>query len=269
MTYTHAIVRYLSDSFSQGVTTAGLGYPNVKKAREQHEKYCKTLEDNGIKLIRLPELEYFPDSVFVEDIAIKVNHTFVIGRAGVQSRRGENTDVVKVLDKRFDLEFIKFPGTIEGGDVIRIRDHYFIGLSSRTNYHGIIQFINILDKEGFTYSIIPVRNVLHLKTGISVLESMKLYGSYFNIIFCEEFFYKWFVYPFLTPNILTSSYTFMVGKDESYAANILKLNDSTVVVPKGYPIVWSKVKSLAKVIELDMSEFQKMDGSLTCLSILF
>ncbi len=257
--HTHAIVRYLSDSFPYGITTSILGAPDLEKARMQHKKYCKALEDNGIELIRLPSLEYFPDSVFVEDTAIKVGDIFVIGRPGVTSRIGENKDVVKVLGKRFDLEFIKFPGTIEGGDILRIQDHYFIGLSSRTNYEGIIQFINILDKKGFTYSIIPVKDVLHLKTGTSVVKFKELYGKNFNIIFCTKEFYKWFKSDYLAYN---------VKEEESYAANILKLND-VIVIPKGYPDIKSKVKSVAEVVELDMSEFQKMDGSLTCLSILF
>lgn len=258
--YTRAVVRYVSDSFPHGLTSFSLGVPNLEKARIQHKKYCKVLEDHGIELIRLPELEYFPDSVFVEDTAIKVDDIFVIGRAGVASRLGENRDVIRVLEERVDLEFIKFPGTIEGGDVIRVGSHYFIGLSSRTNYDGIVQFINILDRKGFTYSIIPVRDVLHLKTGVSVAEFKELHGKDFNIIFCIDEFYKWFKNGY---------HVHGVEEKESYAANILKLNGNVVVIPKGYPRVRGKMKSMAKVIELDMSEFQKMDGSLTCLSILF
>lgn len=266
--FTHAIVREVSDTFSSGITTIKSGIPDVKEARKQHKKYCEVLETNGIELIKLSKLNVFPDSVFVEDTAIKVGNAFVIGRSGVASRLGENKDVIDVLGERFDLEFITFPGTVEGGDILRISDHFFIGLSSRTNYEGIMQFINILDKKKFTYSIIPVRDVLHLKTGASLITDDNEWLHYVLSIYeFRKFFiafdYEWSITYNYIPHI--------VEKKESYAANVLSLNGGTVLVPKGFPDVTKLLKGDidANVVEIDMSEFQKMDGSLTCLSILF
>jgi len=258
--YTHAIVREVSDNFFNGVTTSNLGIPDVKKTRKQHNEYCEALESNGIELIRLPKLNAFPDSVFVEDTAIKVDDIFVIGRAGVLSRIGECSDVTDVLGERFDLEFIKYPGTLEGGDVIKAGDHFFIGLSSRTNYDGIIQFINILDKKGFAYSVVPVRNVLHLKTGASIITDDCFFMQY--VLTIEEFSRHFKTYNFF-PHVVSSK--------ENYAANVLDLNEPVVVIPKGFPEVRRELNVYLEpdIIEIDMSEFQKMDGSLTCLSILF
>ena len=258
--FTHAIVREVSDTFPSGITTVKSGVPDIKKARKQHKKYCEALEANGIELIKLSKLNVFPDSVFVEDTAVKVENTFVIGRAGVASRLGENKDIIEVLGERFDLEFIEFPGTIEGGDIISTGNHYFIGLSSRTNYEGIVQFINILEKKGFTYSVIPVRNVLHLKTGASFVSSDE---KWINFMLAVDELGVSFDHYYFFPRI--------VEDKEAYAANVLSLNKGTVLMPKGFPGVKKKIydKGINKIVEIDMSEFQKMDGSLTCLSILF
>ena len=249
MNYTHAIVREPCDNLIYAVSSSGLGSPDVKLAKKQHKNYCSIIESIGVKLIKLKKDNNYPDSVFIEDTAIKVGDTFVVGRFGVESRLGEEKEVVSLLGNNFNLEFIDPPGTLEGGDVLCVGTHYYIGLSDRSNHHGIRQFSSILDKMGYSYTIVPVVNLLHLKTGASCING--------RIMISVSKLSKWFIDPI------------EVNCEEAYAANILYVNGK-VVIPNGYPVITEKIEKAGwKVIKVDISEFRKIDGSLTCMSILF
>src|SRR5215210_5958759 len=130
MFFTHAIVRPPAASFADGLTSSGLGRPDLALALEQHEAYCQTLERLGLSLLRLPPDDEFPDSTFVEDAAIVTNKGAILTRPGAPSRAGEVTAMGKALERWFpELDRIEPPGTVDGGDVCEVGPHFFIGLS--------------------------------------------------------------------------------------------------------------------------------------------
>ncbi|MFO7890982.1 MAG: arginine deiminase-related protein, partial [bacterium] len=134
MNFSNAIVRKPGSNFCEGITTAHLGKPDIKKALKQHAEYVKILEKCKVAVTVLLSLPQFPDSVFVEDTAVVTEKCAVVCRLGVQSRQGEEKSIEEILSTYYHtIEHITPPGTLEGGDVLRAGDHFHIGLSNRTN----------------------------------------------------------------------------------------------------------------------------------------
>ncbi len=131
--YTKAIVRRPGRNFAEGITTSNLGKPDFEKALEQHSAYCNALTGCGLELIVLEADERYPDGCFVEDTAIVTSEVAVITRPGAASRMGEEAEISETLSEFRKIETIKFPGTLDGGDVLRAENHFFIGISGRTN----------------------------------------------------------------------------------------------------------------------------------------
>ncbi len=249
--YSKAIVRRPGRNFANGITTSTLGKPDYKKALEQHSAYCKALERCGVELIILEADERYPDGCFVEDTAVVNSRVAVVTHPGAASRIGEEVEISRVLSGFKTPETIEFPGTLEGGDILRVEDHYFIGLSGRTNQEGADQLAAILSRYGFTSSEIKVEAGLHLKSDIAYLGK----GNFIST-------------PGFSKIAQTGNYI-ILDQDESYSANCLLVNDF-LLIPKGFPKSKAKITDLEyNIIELEMSEFRKMDGGLTCLSLLF
>jgi dimethylargininase len=249
--YSEAIVRRPGRNFAKGITTSNLGKPDFEKALEQHAAYCDALERCGVELIVLEADERYPDGCFVEDTAIVNSKVAIISNPGAVSRRGEEVEISRVLSGYRKSETIEFPGTLEGGDILRVENHYYIGLSGRTNKEGADQLSGILSKYGFTSSEIKVEAGLHLKSDIAYLGK----GNFISTPAFSKM-----VYP---------ANTIILDQDESYSANCLLVNDF-LLIPKGFPKSKTKIADLGyNIIELEMSEFRKMDGGLTCLSLLF
>jgi len=247
----YALVKKPCADFSKGITISQLGKPDYNLTLKQHTNYCETLKKLGQRLITLEPDNKFPDSTFIEDTAVITETCAVITRLGARSRRGEEEQVKKALSEYKPIETIKHPGTVDGGDILRINNHFYIGVSRRTNKDGAEQLKSILKKYGYTTSTIPVKKVLHLKTGITYIGNKTLLSL-------EEFAN---MEDFKRFNIIK------VDEKESYAANSLLIN-GRLLMPKGFPRTKEKVRKLGyEIIELDMSEFQKMDGGLTCLSL--
>ena len=249
-----AVVRKPCSKLSEGITTAGLGKPDFNKAIIQHRKYTEALNDCGFEVKILEADENFPDSVFVEDTAICTSKCTIITNPGAESRNGEKTGLRLILKDYFkQIEEIIFPGTLDGGDVMKVENHFYIGISGRTNKAGASQLMEILKYYGYSGSVIELKNLLHLKTGVSYLENNNLIVSG-ELIKIKEFeqFNK-----------------IVISPEESYAANSLWINNE-VLIPKGYPRVKEKIEKLGyDILELDMSEFRKLDGGLSCLSLRF
>ena len=237
-----------------GISNAGLGKPKYELALKQHAKYIDALKRSGLDVIVLGQDENFPDSTFIEDTCLMTPNCAIITNPGVSSREGETKKVDEAVKKLgLNMEYIKSPGTLDAGDIMMVKDHYFVGLSERTNIEGAKQLSKILEKYYMTSSTIILETVLHLKTGVSYLEEN-------NLLATGEFLTKTELQKF---NILK------VDANEAYAANSVWIN-GYVLVPEGFP----KTKELIadagyEIIEVDVSEFRKLDGGLSCLSLRF
>jgi len=252
--FKRAIVRIPGRSLINGLSSAGLGLPDYELAIIQHENYISALKKCGLEVIVLKADEKYPDSTFVEDVALLTKECAIITNPGALSRRGEISEIKVVLkDYYTNIEEIVEPGTVEAGDIMMVNSHFFIGLSERTNNEGAKQLIVYLEKYGMTGSIVKLEKVLHLKTGLAYLENN-------NLVACGEFLTK---KDFQKFNILE------IKEDENYAANCIWVNDN-VVIPKGYPNARDTIMNAGySIIEVDVSEFKKLDGGLSCLSLRF
>jgi dimethylargininase len=249
--YTKAIVRRPGRNFAEGITTSNLGKPDFEKALDQHSKYCDALKGCGLELIVLEADERYPDGCFVEDTAIVTSEVAIITRPGASSRMGEEAEISGILSEFRKIETIKLPGTLDGGDVLRVGNHFFIGISGRTNWDGARQLSAILAKYNYTASETEVGQGLHLKSGIAYLGKG-------NFISAEGF-----------SKIAGSFRIIIIDQDESYFANCLQANDF-LMIASGFPKSKKKIVQFGyNIIELKMSEFRKMDGGVTCLSLLF
>jgi len=198
--------------------------------------------------------EDYPDSVFVEDVALLTPEVGIITNPGAESRRGEVVEMKSVLNHYYEVvEQINPPGHIEAGDIMMAGSHFFIGLSERTNKEGARQMINILNRYGMTGSTVLLKEMLHLKTGLSYLEdnTLLIAGEFMGHPDFRDF------------NAIP------VPAHEAYAANSVWIN-GTVLCPQGYPETRDNIAASGyDIIELDVSEFRKLDGGLSCLSLRF
>ncbi len=253
--FSKAIVRTPGKSLINGLTDSKhLGVPDYSKAIIQHQAYIEALKFCGLKVTVLDPCEDYPDSTFVEDVALITPNCAIMTRPGAKSRRGEVKQMIETLEGQFNnLEFIESPGTIEAGDIMMVCDHYYIGLSERTNLQGAEQLIAILVKYGLSGSTVSLKEVLHLKTGLSYLENNRL-------VVCGEF---------KNDPVFSGFEKIEIPESESYAANCIWVNDN-VIIPSGYPITKQKVSATGyNVLEVDVSEFKKLDGGLSCLSLRY
>ncbi len=255
MRFTRAIVRPPAATFADGITSSGFGPPDLPLALEQHEAYCRQLERLGVSLVRLGPDPEFPDSTFVEDTAIVTAGGAILTRPGAASRAGEVTAVGAALSRWFpEPPEIAAPGTLDGGDVCEAGDHFFIGLSERTNEEGAAQLVEWLARLGFGSSLIDIHELpglLHLKTGISWLGGRRILAT--AEIAEHEALIEWEVVR--------------VPDGEEYAANCIAVN-GTLLVAGGFPKTRALLGGLGfEIAPLDVSEYRKMDGGLSCLSI--
>jgi dimethylargininase len=198
--------------------------------------------------------EHFADSMFIEDIALLMPRCAIVTNPGAASRRGEVKQVSVQLKQYYDkVESIQAPGTIDGGDIMMVDDHCYIGLSERTNRDGALQMIEFLKAYGYSGSMVTISEALHLKSSVSYLENNNLVVTG-ELCDMDEF---------------AEFKQLRIEKAESYAANCVWINNR-VLVPVGYPQITEMIEALGyTVIELDVSEFRKLDGGLSCLSLRF
>lgn len=253
----HVIVRRPCPSVCEGITSAPeLGKPDYEKALKQHDAYIAALKKCGVEVTVLEAMDQFPDSCFVEDTAVLTPNCAIISNPGAPTRQKESgymVDTIKKFYQEDQIETITAPGTMEGGDVMMVGNHFYIGLSARTNEEGCRQFIAALEKHGHTGSIVPLEKVLHLKTGLAYLENN-------NLLVAGEFCEKADFAKFNKIEITV---------DELYSANCIWVN-GTVLVPAGYPKTLAAIQKAGyPTIEVDTSEFRKIDGGLSCLSLRF
>src|SRR5215217_1868692 len=166
--FARAIVRDVPETISTGITTTDLGIPHAEKAREQHRSYVAALGGCGLEVTILEADERYPDSVFVEDTAVVTDRCAIIANPGAAGRRGEVHEIEELLSGLYEnVERIVSPGTLDGGDVLQVGDHFYIGLTRRTNREGAEQLSALLREYGFGASFVELRRFLHLKTGVA------------------------------------------------------------------------------------------------------
>jgi dimethylargininase len=255
--FTKAIVRPPGPNFADGLTTVDLGCPVYAKALTQHGHYCRALERCGLTLTRLEVDVHYPDSTFVEDVAILTERCAILTRPAAPSRAGE-VDIIRDTLASFysSLLSIQAPGTLDGGDICEAGDHFFIGISKRTNAEGARQLASLLAHAGYTSTYVDIRGVkgiLHLKSGLAYIGARQLVVID-ALAGCESF----------------AGYDLLhVSPQEEYAANCVRVNEH-VLLAAGFPAVEATIRNRGyNAITLDMSEFQKMDGGLSCLSLRF
>lgn len=262
MHFTTALVRPPSTTFAHGLTKSGLGAPNLSKALKQHGAYVAWLRAHEVQVHELPPDDRYPDSTFIEDAALVIDGKVVWTRPGADARRQE-PEVLKVeccLDlpssgvKLDQLGSIEEPGTLDGGDVLLLGQRCLVGLSERTNPEGVRQLANFLEALGIVVEPVSLpSSCLHLKSGISNLGR----GVVLAVSELADI-----------PN-LSGMDVLVVPVGEEYAANCLRLRES-VLLPARYPLTFELLVSRGYQVDaLDVSEFRKMDGGLSCLSLRF
>jgi len=250
--FSRAICRRPCPDLGRSVTTSDLGKPDFALALQQHEAYVATLRGLGLEVTVLAAEPDYPDAHFVEDTAVVTRHVAIITRPGHADRRGEQESIEPVLALYRTVERIVAPGTVDGGDVLMIGNHFLIGVSERTNTAGADQLASILERYGHTTMKVPVAAGLHFKSSVNELgETLLVTGE------------------FLDRAELADYRRIIVPAGEEYAGNTLRINDH-LLTPAGYGGVLRRIEALGLGITvLDMSEMRRMDGGLTCLSLRF
>ena len=250
--FSHAVCRRPGPDLAAGLTSADLGRPDFEGALRQHEAYVAALRQLGLDVTVLDAAPGFPDAHFIEDTAVVTPQVAVITRPGHVARRGEPESIEPVLAAHRPVERIVAPGTVDGGDVLMCGNHFFIGISERTNTEGAAQLSAILRRHGHTVTLVPVAAGLHFKSSVNELGEVLL----------------------VTPGFagraeLTGYRQLVVPRGEEYAGNTLRINDH-LLLPAGYEGVRALIEPLGLgITTLEMSEMRKMDGGLTCLSLRF
>ena len=255
--FKNAIVRAPGENFAEGLTTVDLGIPQYEKAIEQHARYCEALQACGLEISELEADLRHADSTFVEDTAVLTERGAVLTRPGAASRKGE-VAAMRGTIRRFFSEVVEIeaPGTLDGGDICEAEDRFYIGLSKRTNEEGARQLSRFLRDWGYVATVVDIRrinSILHLKSGVC-------YAGDNTMVVMEE----------MAELPFWSGYELIrVPVEESYAANCVRVNER-VLVAGGYPRVEAGLRERGfRPLVLDMSEFRKMDGGLSCLSLRF
>lgn len=251
--FTRAITRRPGPEMVDGITTANLGKPDFTLALKQHDVYCRTLADLGLDVTVLETAPGFPDCCFVEDTAIVCEEVAVLTPLGAPSRQGEQLTIEPELARHKPVVRITPPALIEGGDVLLVDKTFFVGLSARTNAEGAAALADAVRPHGYETVVIAGCPSLHFKTDVNFIGNNTLLVS----PCCESL-----------PELARFKRV-IVEDDEAYARNCLYIN-GTVIVPAGFPKTLAKVQATGvNTVVIDVSEFRKLDGGLTCLSLRF
>jgi dimethylargininase len=226
---------------------------DVPRAQAQHHAYVNALRAHGCEVIELPEQDAFPDSVFVEDVAIVLDEVAVMTRPGAASRREEGASVAPVLAQHRKLLAIEAPGTLDGGDVLRVGHNIFVGESARSNAAGIAQLRELLAAYGYRVRGVATRECLHLKSAVSAVADDTLL---INPAWVDTT-------PFAAYRLIE------IDPGEEHAANTLRVGQG-VIYPDCFPRTRQRLHDAGiAVTAVDVSELQKAEGAVTCCSLVF
>ena len=253
-TFTHGIVRTVSRSLADcQLTHLPRQQFDLPLAARQHQSYVETLLSTGVRVTVLPEEPTLPDAVFVEDTAVILGELIVVCRPGCANREPEVETIIPVLTGLRNLVRMQSPGTLDGGDVLAIDKTLFVGVSGRTNGEGLRQLQAIT--RGFGYRVIPVtsRGCLHLKTAVTCVAP--------GVLLVNP---DWVdITPFAGFELLATP------KGEPWSANTLPVNKVVLTLASSLRTIDLLQSKRLNVRPVDISELQKAEAGLTCLSLLY
>lgn len=227
---------------------------NVALAHLQHMEYVACLGKMGATVIELPAEPSLPDSVFVEDTVLLFDELAVLTRPGAESRRAEVDAIAPAVQAvRKQVERISAPGTIDGGDVLRIGRRVFVGLSQRSNQSAIDQLADILKPFGYSVTAVPMQDCLHLKSAVTALsdDTVLINQDWVDAAYFKEY------------------QQIRVDEHEPHAANVVRIG-SAILMPSAFPKTLALIATAGyAVTAVDVSELQKAEGAVTCCSVLF
>ena len=221
-------------------------------AVQQHQNYCRTLQQHGLDVQALPPDESYPDSVFVEDNAIVLDEIAVLTTMGAVSRQGEPALLKPILSGYRKVVEIALPARIEGGDVFRVGKALYVGCSTRTNHEGIEALRRVAGPFGYVVHPIEVHGCLHLKTACSLLddETLLVNSAWIDV------------------NTLRDFRLLPVPVNEPVGANVLRVGQG-ILANASYPATIKMLETRGyEISALDISEFSKAEAGLTCLSLI-
>ncbi len=248
---TVALVRRTSSRLAEGLLTHLERQPvDIDLARRQWESYVDALRGVGWQVREVPELDSCADSVFIEDTVVMFRDVAVITRPGNDARKPE-VEAVEPVVASFGcrLERIVAPGTLDGGDVLKVNDTIYVGLGGRTNQEGIKQLESILEPMGATVVVVPVTKVLHLKSAVTALPDGTIIG--------------WD--PAVDDSTVFPKYLSM---PEESGAHVVIIDNGRLLMAADAPKSAELLESLGyETIQVDVSEYIKLEGCVTCLSV--
>jgi dimethylargininase len=226
---------------------------DLGRAAEQHQAYCDALAAGGCEVLTLPAAPGQPDAVFVEDTALVLDEVAVMTRPGAESRREEGAAVAETLARFRPLLQIEAPGTLDGGDVLRVGREIYVGQAARSNAAGLAQLGALLAPYGYRVQGVPTRGCLHLKSAVTVVGDGLL-----------------LVQPaWIDPSTFAQYRCIEIDPDEPHAANALRVG-SRVIHPDCFPRTRQRLEAAGiEVLPVDVSELQKAEGAVTCCSLVF
>ena len=225
---------------------------NVALATRQHEAYERCLAQLGCRIVSLPAEPNLPDSVFVEDVAVVLDELAVVTRPGAESRRAETALIARVLERFRPVAAIRAPGTLDGGDVLRVGRRVFAGLSARSNREGIEQLRALLLPNGYSVEALPVSGCLHLK---SAATQVRPDAVLFNPLWVDRAAFEGYE-------------RLEVDPVEPDAANAL-LVGAGVIYPTAFPRTADRLERAGvPLVQTDVSELAKAEGAVTCCSLI-
>ncbi len=254
-TITRILARRPSPNFADGLTTQDLGTPDVALALQQYEAYLLALGNLGLNVTVLDADTRYPDGHFVEDPMIIFHDMAFVCKSGAVARQGEATGLLPYFR---DLRIIEISGEdafMDGGDVLICADRVLVGISERTTITGAESLKKALQtvKSNVRVDFVEFDGVLHLKSGLTELAP--------NVLIHDP--------QLSTDYALDWAEVITLPAEEGYAADVMPVND-TLFLAEGYPTALDIAKrDYEHIVTLDMSEFQKMDGGLTCLSLRY
>lgn len=225
---------------------------DVERASDQHRQYEAALRALGCTIRHLPAADDLPDSVFVEDVAVVLDEVAVITRPGAASRRGERESVAPVLSEYREVVTISAPGTLDGGDVLRVGETLFVGLSSRTNEDGVRQLARHVERFGYSVQAVQTRRCLHLKSAATALATDRVLC---NPAWVDEKYFEGIDVVHVT-------------REEPSAANVLCIGHSVICSTAHERTIADLRGRGYGVIPIDVSELAKAEAGVTCCSLI-